>query len=458
MTHKFGCYYEGTNMRGTTSAILLVLLLVGCGASQPATKFVPQKDPAGAKEKVASTPDKQATSPPTEPSRGPERKNIVVLSPRAVARVKEILASQQMHFLRVMITEQNEYGLDLAPQANAEEDLLGESGGVPILVDRQSAQSLPVGLTVDFVGEEGRSGFTFEMAPPDADSLDTTRTLAEARRGFQTKLTRRRAQESPVPQPPADTFRLVHFDAEPGNLAAFLSPDPDDGQRHPAIIWITGGGSSSLGEFWQEPSEEFADFDQAASAFRKAGLIMIFPSLRGGNDNPGVHEGFFGEVDDILSAAKYLATQDYVDPQRIYLGGHSTGGTLALLAAECSDQFRAVFALGPTSDVLSYGPNYCPFAMSDPKEAELRAPIRWLHGIRSRTFVIEGTGGNLGSLEAMQRVCRNPQVSFVKVAGANHFKVLKINRLIAGKLLADTGDQCNVMLLEEEVEKHFMQE
>ena len=30
----------------------------------------------------------------------------------------------------------------------------------------------------------------------------------------------------------------------------------------------------------------------------------------------------------------FLAKQDYVDPKRIYLGGHSTGGTLALLTAE----------------------------------------------------------------------------------------------------------------------------
>ena len=74
---------------------------------------------------------------------------------------------------------------------------------------------------------------------------------------------------------------------------------------------------------------------------------MMFPSLRGGNDNPGVREGFFGEVDDVLAAAEYLSKQAFVDPQRIYLGGHSTGGTLVLLVAECSGRFRAVFSFGP---------------------------------------------------------------------------------------------------------------
>jgi dipeptidyl aminopeptidase/acylaminoacyl peptidase len=61
---------------------------------------------------------------------------------------------------------------------------------------------------------------------------------------------------------------------------------------------------------------------------------MMFPSLRGGNDNPGRHGGFYGEVDDVLAAHDYLSRQPYVDPKRIYPGGHSTGGTLALLTAE----------------------------------------------------------------------------------------------------------------------------
>ena len=43
---------------------------------------------------------------------------------------------------------------------------------------------------------------------------------------------------------------------------------------------------------------------------------MLFPSLRGGNQNPGVKEGFFGEVDDLLAAANFLAKQGFVDPNR----------------------------------------------------------------------------------------------------------------------------------------------
>src|SRR5213078_4101010 len=112
--------------------------------------------------------------------------------------------------------------------------------------------------------------------------------------------------------------------------------------------------------------------DQSASAYRKAGLVMMFPALRGGNDNPGAREGFLGEVDDVLAAEAFLRKQDYVDPRRIYLGGHSTGGTLVLLAAECSDRFRAVFSFGPVDDVAGYEPQYLPFDTSNPREVELR--------------------------------------------------------------------------------------
>lgn len=62
-------------------------------------------------------------------------------------------------------------------------------------------------------------------------------------------------------------------------------------------------------------------------------MAMLFPTLRGGNDNPGQREYFWGEVQDVAAAILQAAQLPYVDPARIYLGGHSTGATLALLTA-----------------------------------------------------------------------------------------------------------------------------
>jgi pimeloyl-ACP methyl ester carboxylesterase len=280
-------------------------------------------------------------------------------------------------------------------------------------------------------------------------------SLTEARRGFQTKLARRQSPSEPAPEPPPDIFRLVRYDSPAGKLAAYLTPDPRDGRKHPAIIWITGGDCNSIDEgCWQEgpPSN-----DQSASAFRKAGIVMMFPSLRGGNDNPGVKEGFLGEVDDVLAAAEYLGKQDFVDPKRIYLGGHSTGGTLALLAAECSDRFRAVFSFGPVDNVAGYPREFLPFDTSNPREIELRSPGRWLASIKSPTFVLEGTHqGNIRALLAMARSSTNPNARFLAVRGADHFGILApVTRLIADKILRDNGPASNIALTEEEVSRLF---
>src|SRR5262249_25378371 len=73
-------------------------------------------------------------------------------------------------------------------------------------------------------------------------------SLAEARRGFQTKLIRRESTREPVPGPPADLFRTVHYNSPAGNLAAYVSTPPKDGKKHPAIVWIFGGFDNSIGD------------------------------------------------------------------------------------------------------------------------------------------------------------------------------------------------------------------
>src|SRR4051794_19039881 len=71
-------------------------------------------------------------------------------------------------------------------------------------------------------------------------------SLREARRGFKTGKLRQDAAKEPVPEPPQDLFRLVRYDSPVGPLAAYLTPDPGDGAKHPAIIWITGGDCNSI--------------------------------------------------------------------------------------------------------------------------------------------------------------------------------------------------------------------
>ena len=288
---------------------------------------------------------------------------------------------------------------------------------------------------------------------PAGDVPAVSGSLADARRGFQTKLIRRESTGQPVTPPPPQVFGPVRHNSPAGSLAAYLSPDPGDGRKHPAIIWITGGDCATIDDVWK-PSPPAND--QSACAFRKAGIVMMFPSLRGGNDNPGRREGFFGEVDDVLAATDYLARQPYVDPKRIYLGGHSTGGTLALLTSCSSDRSPAVRLLrsGPIEDVRNYGPAAALRRhLRPPRGHPSRSPIHWLGSIRSPTFVIEGTGGNYRSLMALSQVSRNPQVQFFPVNGANHFNVLSpATQLLAQKVAADDASSPGITLQKAELD------
>ena len=306
-------------------------------------------------------------------------------------------------------------------------------------------------------------GQSFEPAPPPppapapatasapglSPSPAAKPTLAEARRGFVTKLGPPQPPGQPAPEPPPDVFRRIKYPSPVGELTAYLTPDPGDGQKHPAIVWITGGDSNTIDELW-EPAP--VENDQTAAAYREAGIVLMFPSLRGGNDNPGRREGFLGEADDVIAAAENLAKQPYVDPERIYLGGHSTGGTLVMLVAELSDRFRAIFAFGPARDVRNYGGQFVYHESSDPQESMLRSPGYWLDSVRDPLFVIEGTGGNIASLQAMQANSTNPLVHFVAVTGPDHFGVLApANAAIAAKILDDQGPTSTITISEQDL-------
>jgi hypothetical protein len=147
------------------------------------------------------------------------------------------------------------------------------------------------------------------------DAQSDTSSLAQARKGFATTLIRKQEVGFAVAEPPTNLFQVVNYPGPLGKMPAYVSVPPKDGRRRPAIIWIVGGFANSISEIAWEPQPRTND--QSASAFWKHGIVTMYPSLRGGNENPGCVEGFYGEVDDVLAAADFLAKQDYVDPKRI---------------------------------------------------------------------------------------------------------------------------------------------
>ena len=285
--------------------------------------------------------------------------------------------------------------------------------------------------------------------------------LAAARARFHTKIVADMAQSGPASPSPPSIFKTVHYNAPVGPCVAYLTPDPGDGKKHPAVLWAHGGYGGIDSYFWvDQPTTN----DQSARAFRQAGLILMIPSWRGENDNPGKFEMFYGEVDDLLAARNYLVGLPYVDPSRIYLAGHSTGGTITLLAAESGSGFRAAFSLGGVADLkkrLAAGKTQTnpPFDLTNDQEYTLRSAIFHLGSLQSPTFYFEGEGEYTARQAAQMAIVARAQDAPLQVfiiPGGDHFSIiLPITRLIASKVLADNGPACNIEFTPEEVQTAF---
>jgi len=264
--------------------------------------------------------------------------------------------------------------------------------------------------------------------------------LTEARSKYKTKLVRFNQIKEKPETPPGNLFSIVSFPTGIGNMGAYMGKVPDDGKLHPAMIWLTGGFGNTMDNVWKKAD---AEDDQTAAVFRKAGLIMMYPAQRGGHMSPGNEECFYGEVDDIIAARDFLAHQKGIDSNRIYLGGHSTGGTKALLVAESTDRFKAVFSFGPVSSALKYGSENLTYDVKVKTENVLRAPGAWLSEIATPTYVLEGNEGmsNISELHLLKELADKKgvkQLFFYEVNGKDHFNGLQpASKIIAKKIMED---------------------
>lgn len=197
---------------------------------------------------------------------------------------------------------------------------------------------------------------------------------ADARKGFQTTL----VTKGPAPQTweqvtPPPGVRQVQFTSSGGlALTAWVDPPPADGKK-PAVLFLHGGFA-----FGAE------DWDQA-KPFRDAGFVTMLPILRGENGQPGNFTMFYDEVDDVVAAAEVLAKTPGVDPNRVYVAGHSAGGTLAMLGAMASPRFKACASFSGSPDQVAFGranDQWVVFNKSDPREYAMRSPLAYYQSFK----------------------------------------------------------------------------
>jgi len=196
---------------------------------------------------------------------------------------------------------------------------------------------------------------------------EQTQDYADARKTHKTKLT----TNGPAPQPhapeqlPADASELTYVSGKL-QLKSWVNRPAPGGPPKPAVLFLHGGFAFGAD-----------DWDQC-KPFRDAGFVTMTPWLRGENGQQGAYTMFYDEVDDVVAAAEALAGIPGVDPNRIFVAGHSAGGTLAMLSAMTSKRFKGCASFSGSPDQVKFvqgQEELAPFDINDMNELTMRSPL-----------------------------------------------------------------------------------
>ncbi|MFH1221071.1 MAG: alpha/beta fold hydrolase [Candidatus Eisenbacteria bacterium] len=136
------------------------------------------------------------------------------------------------------------------------------------------------------------------------------------------------------PQETGDDLDVEYTCFKSGDVrlrAVVTSPSGSAGQRLPALLLVSALGSPRL------TALPYYDMGrEIANAVSRSGFRVLRFELRGYGDSEGADyrtTDFDTEVGDNLAALDYLATREDVDPARVFVMGHSTGGMIASVLA-----------------------------------------------------------------------------------------------------------------------------
>src|SRR5262249_61544355 len=100
---------------------------------------------------------------------------------------------------------------------------------------------------------------------------------------------------------------------------------------------------------------------------------------------------FYSEVKDVPAPAEVLAKRPNVVPNRMYVAGHSVGGTLAMLAAMTTNRFRAAASFSGSPDQVKWSRGQViPFDPKDQREMQMRSPLAFARSFKCPTRMYYG--------------------------------------------------------------------
>ena len=150
----------------------------------------------------------------------------------------------------------------------------------------------------------------------------------------------------------------------------------------PAVLFLHGGNAIGQGHWL------------LAKPYIDAGYVVMIPSMRGENGQKGNFSGFYDEVEDVLAASERLRHLPGVDPHRLFIAGHSIGGTLTMLASMASKRFRAAAPISGNPDAFAFFNRYpqdIRFDDKNPREFQMRSPVCYAHSFKCPVKVMHGS-------------------------------------------------------------------
>ncbi|MCG8550544.1 MAG: prolyl oligopeptidase family serine peptidase, partial [Desulfobacterales bacterium] len=229
----------------------------------------------------------------------------------------------------------------------------------------------------------------------DKASKDKANEFSGMRQNYKTKL----ITEGPSPMKNReltlkDNASEITYKSGDLSLKAWVSKDHEADKKHPAVVYLHGGFGFTE-KNWEE-----------AQTYIDAGFILMTPMLRGENGNPGNYELLYGEVNDLIAAAEYLSEQSYVDSDHIFLAGHSLGGGSAVLASMLPSKYNTVATFGAAPlnlkaelDANEKLKGIIPFDINEPKEFELRMPVKYPQYVNKPLHMFVETESHLPEIQ-----------------------------------------------------------
>ena len=114
----------------------------------------------------------------------------------------------------------------------------------------------------------------------------------------------------------------------------------DPKRKYPTILWLHGG---------QESQYDYG-FNFRVQMFAADGYVVVMPNVRGSGGR-GLEFGLalnkaYGthDVEDVIVATDYVIELGYVDPERLGIGGWSSGGTLTSFVVAKTDRFAGAIS------------------------------------------------------------------------------------------------------------------